>query len=170
MKIVISKIILSDRYTFIPVSAAVLIVIVAVITFLSSNALERNNEKLMNQLKEMQMLREDLIHIRDIVESQEKKIGLTKVSGVVSAFEQIFKSLGIEAKILKPLDKRKIKEFTEEDAEVEIENLDINKIVNLLYKIENSPVPLKIKNVTIKTTFEKRDILTMNMTASLISK
>lgn len=170
MKLIISKIIFSDRYTLITVTAVILIVIFTFITFISANKIERGNGKLKNQLTEMQMLREELIHIKDIVESKEKKIGLTEVSGVVSALEQMLNSLGLEAKVIKPLEKKRIKEFKEEDAELQIENIDLNKIVNLLYRIENSPVPIKIKNATIKTTFENPNIFILNLTASLISK
>lgn len=170
MKLMISKIIFSDRYTLITVTAAILIAIFTFITFISANKVESGNGKLKNQLTEMQMLREELIHIKDIVESKEKKIGLTEVSGVVSALEQMLNSLGLEAKVIKPLEKKRIKEFKEEDAELQIENIDLNKIVNLLYRIENSPVPIKIKNATIKTTFENPNIFILNLTASLISK
>ncbi|GBE05519.1 hypothetical protein BMS3Abin10_01151 [bacterium BMS3Abin10] len=170
MKPVIGKIILSDKYTLIPAAAAVLIVVFTVITFASSNALEKNNENLAVQLSEMTSLKEELIYMRDIVRSQEKKIGLTEVSGVVSALEQLLNSLGVDAKVIKPLAKTSVKEYREEDAELEIENIDLNTMVNLLYKIENSPVPMKIKNADIRTTFKDPDKFILKLTASLISK
>ncbi len=170
MKPLISKIIFSDRYTLTIVTAAILIAIFTVITSISVNNFERKNEDLKSQLKEMQMFREELIHIKDIVKLKEKKIGLTKVSSIVSALEQTLTSLGLEAKVIKPLEKKRIKGFTEEDAELQIENIDLNKVVNLLYKIENSSVPIKIESFTIKTTFENPDIFILNLTASLISK
>lgn len=170
MKPMTSKIIFSDIYTLTPVIAAILVAIFTIITFISANNFERKNEELKSQLKEIQILREELIHIKEIVESKEKKIGLTKVSGVVSTLEQMLNNLGLKAKVIRPLKKNRIKEFTEEDAELEIKNIDLNKIVNLLYKIENSPVPIKIKSATVKTTFENPNIFILNLTASLISK
>lgn len=170
MKIMINKFILSDRYILIILTGIVLAAVFVFITFVSANNLERKNENLRKQFKELQALKEELINIKYIVDSKEKKIGLTDVKSVVSALEQMLNSLGLEAKVIKSLGKRKIKEFTEEDAELEIENIDLNKIVNLLYKIENSPVPMKIKTTAIRTTFENPDIFVLNMTASLISK
>lgn len=170
MKIMINKFILSDRYILIILTGIVLATVFVFITFVSANNLERKNENLRKQFKELQALKEELINIKYIVDSKEKKIGLTDVKSVVSALEQMLNSLGLEAKVIKSLGKRKIKEFTEEDAELEIENIDLNKIVNLLYKIENSPVPMKIKTTAIRTTFENPDIFVLNMTASLISK
>ena len=170
MKILISKIMLSDRYILVPLATSILIAVVTFITFISAGALNRDNDKITAQLEEMKVLSEELVYIRNIVNSREKKIGLTKESGVVSSLEKIFESLGVKAKVIKPLSKNRIKDFTEDDAEVEIENLDLNLIVNLLHKLENSPAPLKIKNAVIKTTFENQDVLILKMTASLISK
>jgi len=62
------------------------------------------------------------------------------------------------------------KEFTEEDAELEIEGINLNQIVNLLYRIENSPFPLKVKNTVMKTAFENQNVFILNITASLIDK
>jgi len=170
MKAVISKIIFSDRHTLVVLSAAIVTAIAAFIISVSSNDLGRENENLKKELKEIQELGDELIHIKDTVKSKENKIGLTDVSGVVSALEQILKNLGLEAKVIKPFGEVRINEFKEEDAELQIENIDLNKTVNLLYKIENSPVPLKIKSAAIKTTFENRNIFTLNITASLMSK
>jgi hypothetical protein len=160
----------SDRYTLIILIAVVSALTFTAITFISVNNLERKNKELKKQLTEIQKLKEEFVHIKDFVESKEKKIGLTKVSGVVPALEQMLSSLGLNAKIIKPLEKKRLKEFTEEDAELEIEGIDLNKVVNLLYRIENSPVPLKIKNVAIKTTFKNPDVFILNLTVSLISK
>ncbi len=170
MKIVVGKIILSDKYIFIPAVIAVLVAIFIMITLISAGNLEKKNKKLKGQLQEMLTQREELIDIRNIVESKEKKIGLTKVSGIVPTMEQILNSIGLTAKTIRPLEKNKIKEFTEENAELEVEDIDLNKIVNLFYKFENSPVPIKIKSVHMKTTFENQNKFTLNMTASLIRR
>ena len=164
------RIILSDRYTLIIIIAVILALLFTAITFISVNNLERKNKELKKQLTEMQRLKEEFIHIKALVESKEKKIGLTRVSGVVPALEQMLNSLGLNAKIIKPLEKKRLKEFTEEDAELEIESIDLNKVVNLLYRIENSPVPLKIKNVAVKPTFKNPDVFILSMTVSLIGK
>jgi len=108
--------------------------------------------------------------VLNILLNQKKKIGLTKVSGVVSTMEQTLTTLGLEADIIKPLEKKRIKEFIEEDAELKMEDINLNELVNLLYKIENSPMPLKIKNILIKTTFENPDLFIVNLTVSLISR
>jgi len=170
VKTMIKKILLSDRKSLLLMLAVTLVTIFTVITSIYANSIDKKNNTLKAQLAEIQSLSGKLIRIRSIAKSKEKKIGLTKVTGVVSALEQILNSLGLEAKVIKPLEKKRIKEFIEEDAELEIQNIDLNSIVNLLYKIDNSPVPMKIKNAAIKATFENTDIFILKLTASLISR
>jgi hypothetical protein len=49
-------------------------------------------------------------------------------------------------------------------------NADLNSIVNLLYKIYISPVPMKIKSAAIKSTFEDPDKFIVKLTISLLSR
>ncbi len=161
---------LKDKYIITIVSAVALVTIFTLITFNYLHRFEKEKKTLNTQLREVQELRMKLLKIKDVVESREKKIGLTKVAGAVPALEQMLNSIGIKAKTIKTLKKKRIKEFTEEDAEVEIDGLDLNKIVNILYKIEHSPVPIKVKRVNIKTTFEDPNVFILTFTASLISK
>ena len=170
MKIMINKIILSDRRTLIAAAIAIALAVYALIAFISAKNLEIKNNELTAQLKEMSALGKEFIYIKNIVESKEKKIGLTNVNSVVSALEQMLNSMGLKAKVIKPLEKKQIREFTEEDAEIEIENIDLNNIINLLYKIENSPVPMKIKSADMKSSFENPNVFTLGLTTSLISK
>jgi hypothetical protein len=131
---------------------------------------EGKNEQLRNRLSEMQALSRDVIKIKAAVESKEVKIGLKKAAGIVSALEQILKTQGLEAKIIKPLGQTKIDEFSEDNAELEIEDTDLNGIVNLLYKIDISPVPLKLKAASVRSTFENPDKFILKLTVSLMSR
>jgi hypothetical protein len=166
----INKIILSDRRILIAVGIALALAVYTLIAFVSVKNLKIKNNDLTAQLKEMSVLGKEFSYIKDIVELKEKKIGLTNVNSVVSALEQMLNSMGLKAKVIKPLEKKQVKEFTEEDAVIEIENIDLNNIVNLLYKIENSPVPMKIKSADMKSSFENPNVFTLGLTTSLISK
>ena len=166
----IKKVILSDRRTLIALAIAIALAVCTLIAFISAKNLEIKNNALTAQLKEMSDMGKEFVYIKDIVESKEKKIGLTNIKSVVSALEQMLNSMGLKAKVIKPLEKKQVREFTEEDAEIEIENIDLNNIINLLYKIENSPVPMKIKTANIKTSFENPNVFILSLTASLISR
>ena len=83
---------------------------------------------------------------------------------------QTLKSLGLTAKTIKPLDKKKVFEYLEENAELELENADLNQIVNLLYKIETSSIPIKIKSTSMRTSFEDPDKFTLKIMLALIAR
>lgn len=165
-----AKFILNDRLILSTAIIGVILIVITVITFASSGKLEKKNRSLHNQLNEMKRMKEELAELRELVDTREKKIGLTEVNGVVSALEEMLDGLGVEAKSIKPLEKRKSGEFTEESAELRIESIDINTIVNLLYKVDNSPVPLKVKDASIRSMFENPDMFILSLTASLIGK
>jgi hypothetical protein len=170
MKQFLKKILFFDR-TVIVLSIAVLSAgIFTVVSFIYSGNIEQTNIRTKTRLTDIQSLAKETAHIKTAVNSRENKIGLRKTTGVVSALEKTLKSLGIEARALKPLEKKRINEFIEENAELEVQGANLNSIVNLLYKIEVSPYPMKIKNAALKTTFEDPDKFILKLTVSLMSK
>ena len=161
---------ISDR-----ISLFLIVSILSVSIFIMSMTIivgdkEKNNMSLKNQLSEIYSLSDGLLQIKSIVQSKEKKIDLTNSSGVVSTIEQILRKLGIEASVIKPLEKKHVNEFIEQGVELEIKDIDLNSIVNLMYRIENAPQPIKIKSALIKTSFENPDRFMFKIAASLISK
>ena len=147
-------------------SAAVLIVSVSTYT----NGLAKKSGNLKEQIEEMSSISAGLSEIKDLVETKEKKIGSAKHQGVVTTLEDILNVLGLKASKIKPSDRKRLDEYTEENAEVRIEKIDLNETVNLLYRIDSSPAPLKIKSIDMQTTFENRDIFILNLTVSLLSR
>ena len=164
------KLIFMDRGILVLSSILILALFFTISSSIYVNNYESENKILKNRLDEIQAFAGDIIEIKSFVESKEKKIGLRKSRGVVSTLEQVLKNIGLKAKKIKPLNKKKVDVFTEDNAELEIENTDLNSIVNLLYKIENSRIPLKIKTAAIKTTFENPDKFILKLTVSLLSR
>ena len=170
MKSLARNILLFDK-TILVLSFAILsTIILTVILVIYAGAFDSKNRQLKTRLSEIQSLSKDAIQIKAVVESKENKIRRKKSVRVVSTLEQILKTLGLEAQVIKPLGKTKINEFSEENAELEIQDTDLNSVVNLLYKIDISPVPLKIKTVAVKSTFEDPDKFILNLTVSLMGK
>ena len=161
---------ISDRISLLLITSIMAVTIFIITMSIIVGDKEKKNKSLKNQLTEINSLSEGLLQIKSIVSSKEKKIGLTNSSGVVSSLEQILKQLGIEASVIKPLEKRHVNEFVEQDVELEIKDIDLNSIVNFIYRIENAPQPIKIKSTLIKTSFENPDRFMLKLTASLISK
>jgi hypothetical protein len=166
----LQKILFFDRFVLVFSLLAVATVIFTISVSVYTKGIERTNNTLRSHISELQGLQGELAAIKGVVESKEKKIGLTRTGGVVPTLEQTLGSLGMKAKVIKPLEKNKAKEYIEEDAEVEIQDTDLNAIVNLLYKIDNSPAPMKVKNAVIKTAFDNPKKFILKMTVSLISR
>jgi outer membrane murein-binding lipoprotein Lpp len=148
--------------------AAALIAIITIFIFTGNYSAK--NTSLRKQISNIQDLAGSVMNLKSSVDAKEKKIRSAKSQGAVSALEKILGKLGLTAAAIKPLDKKKVNNFMEEKAALEIQNTDLNSIVNLLYKIENSPVPMKINTAAIKTSFEDPDKFVLKMSVSLLSK
>ncbi len=170
MKLLTKRVLLHDTPLVLLSCAIVLTIILTVIAGIYAGNFERKNSTLKRQLSEMQSLSREVVQIKAVVESKEKRIGLQKSAGVVSTLEQILTNLGLEAQVIKPLARTKINEFSEENAELTLQGADLNSVVNLLYKIDISPAPLKIKTVSIKSSFEDPDRFIVHLTIALMSR
>jgi hypothetical protein len=166
----LQKILFFDRSLLALSFAIIVIALTAIIAFVYTGNLEKQNKTLKSRVAELQLLTRGVTALKSTVDLKVKKIGLTKTGGIVPVLEQLLNSLGIKAKAIKPLEKNKVKDYMEEDAELEIQNTDLNSIVNLLYKIDNSPVPLKVKSSAVRTTFEDPNKFILKLTVSLLSK
>jgi hypothetical protein len=170
MKRMIKMIFLYDKRSILLFSAIAVVIIITITISINSRDARKRSDSLKAQLIELESLGTGLIEMKELVNAKEKKIGMTKESGVVSRLESILKTIGLEARALKPMQEKRINEFIEEDAELEIQNIDLNGIVNLMYQINNAPAPMKIKSASIKSTFEDPDKFILKLTASLISR
>ena len=170
MKTGIRKILYFDKALMALFFLIALVIIFTIMSVMYARNYEHKNEQLHSRLTEMRSLSGDTAEIKAVVESKEKKINVNKKAGIVSTLEHILKTLGLEAKIIKPLGKTKANEFTEESAELEIEGADLNSIVNLLYKIDISPMAMKISTAAIKSTFEDPDKFIFKLKVSLMSR
>jgi len=170
MNISIKKYVSFDRTTLILLILLLSALIYSITIFLISRDLRSQNSSLSKQIFEMQALSGEVLNLKSLVQSKEQKISISRASGVVSAIEQILKPLGIEASAIKPLEKNRTNGYTEENAELEIHNAGLNSIVNFLFKIDNSPIPFKVKSTVIKSSFEDPDKFILNLTVALLSK
>lgn len=159
-----------DRTTLVIIALFIITAISAITVSIYTKKEERTNTELNAQLAEMQSAKDKFIKLKQTIDIKERKMGLTKTDGVISTLEQNLNALGIKASTIRQLAKNNIEGYIVEDAELEIRGIDLNAIVNLLYRIENSPFPLRIKGAFIKTTFDNPDRFIMRLTISFISK
>jgi len=85
--------------------------------------------------------------------------------------EDIGRKIGIREKItvLKPLEERTIRGYMERGVETKINGIDINQLINLLYRIENHSALLIIKEFSMKSRFDNPDLVDITIKTSLIN-
>jgi hypothetical protein len=159
----------ADKKLF--VSAGIIIILGLCILMVSVvRSLRMENAGLKTRQKELSTLRDEAVKLRDTIGFLEGKKSLTRVEGVVQAADEIFKSLGIGLKVksVKPTGTKDRQFGTEEEAEIQLEKMNMNEMVNILYRVENSPMILSVKKTSIRTSFENPSLLNVTINISLI--
>lgn len=170
MNPLIKKMFFLNRSALVMLSLIVLSLILILVTSVLTRGIQGRNKSLLAQIGQMQDLAGSINEIKGLVESRENKIRAHSGAGIVTTMEKMLESLGMKAKTIKPSEKRRIDEYSGENAEVEIDGTDLNRIVNLLYKIDSSPAPLKIQGTSIRSSFENPDRFVLKLTVSLLGK
>ncbi len=154
-----------------------LIPLLLFILIIPASMLERSSKKELDTLKtrlaEFSALSNDYKSIKGQTDGIEQRTSLSKTAGVASAMDDIFSSFGIKGKMksVKVTGTREMKgAMTEETAEVQLEKVNMNELVNVIHKTENAPMLLSLKKVMIKKSFERPDLLDVTMTISLFSR
>lgn len=132
---------------------------------------ERKELKLLKeQQKEMVILKDEFLSLRQRIALVEGRQNLLNTQGIAQAVDEVFSSLGLRDKLktVKSAGKRELKEGTEEDADISIEKVSMNEMVNIFYRIENAPMILTIKKATIKKSFENPELLNITLSLSFL--
>lgn len=156
------------RFIYFLVPIILLIAIAGIFAFLSSA--KKELEGVRAQHKEMLLIKEELLSLKTRLEPLEGRKDLTKVKGIIPAIEDVFSSIQLKNKIksIKPVGKRELSDSVEEEAEVSVEKVDMNEMVNLFYRIENSPMLLVLKRVNIRKSFERPELMNISMLISVV--
>jgi len=138
---------------------------------------ERASSREISQLKtkftEFSILSAEYRSLKEQIGSIEQKRFLTKTSGIAQALDDVFLSLGLKGKMksIKGIGGREIKDqMNEETAEVQMEKVNLNELVNIFYKLENAPLVLSIQKAAFKKSFDNPDLLDVTMTFSLFTR
>jgi hypothetical protein len=159
----------NKKYIFVLSGLAGIVIIFALaINFLAK---EKGELKfLQEQHKEMLVLKDEFLQLKQRIDAVENKKNLSSAEGVIQAVDEVFSSIGLKSKLktVKSSGKREIKEGFEEEADLSIEKVDMNEMLNIFYKIENAPVVLTVKKATIKKSFENPELLNISLTLSFV--
>jgi general secretion pathway protein M len=147
--------------------AAVLIFLLIIaglgVKMLSSQS--RELHQLQEQRKEMAVLRDEFLSLQQKIQTVENRKNLTNVQGVLQAVDEVFSSIGLKDKVktVKNTGKRETKDGIEEEADVSVEKVTMNEMVNIFYRIDHAPMILTVKKVSVKQSFENPELLNMTM-------
>lgn len=159
----------ADRKTIL-IGGLVLLFICCIILFEIALSLKRQNNILRSRQKEMLLLSQQYTGLNNILGSVEAKKSLIKVEGIVQAVDEIFKSMGLQQKVksVKSVGIKEKKYSSEEEADVSVEKVTMNEMVNILYRMENAPMILSVRKTSVRSSFENPSLLNVTMTVGLI--
>ena len=145
-----------------------IVIFALAVNLLSSET--RELKLLKEQRKEMLMLKDEFLSLKQKIDVVESKKNLSNVQGIVQAVDEVFLSIGLKDKVktVKSTGRRDMKDGFEEEAELQIEKVSMNEMVNIFYKIENAPMVLTIKKASIKKSFENPELLNIILTLSFL--
>jgi len=133
---------------------------------------ERELSALRNKNNEFSALAGEYRSLKEKISAIERKKALTKTASIAQAINDISRALGMAGKVksIRGTGARKTpNQMNEETAEIRIEKLTINEMVQLLHKIENAPMILAMKTVVIKKSFENPELLDVTLMVSLFT-
>jgi hypothetical protein len=138
------------------------------IKMLSSQTKELH--QLQEQRKEMAVLRDEFLSLQQKFQTVENRKNLTNIQGVLQAVDEVFSSVGLKDKVktVKNTGKRETKDGIEEGADVSVEKVTMNEMLNIFYRIDHAPMILTIKKVTVKQSFENPELLNITLMLSFL--
>jgi hypothetical protein len=161
-----------SRNTIIFFSALLCLYIFIVPAFIFEKKSERELAALQARSEEFSNLIDEYNKLKVQVSAIDGKRSLSKISSIIQAVDEVLLSLGIKEKMksLKGIGGRDFGgRVNEESAEVQMEKVAVNELMHVFYKIENAPMPLSIKKVSIKKSFAFPELLDITMTISLFT-
>lgn len=123
--------------------------------------------------KELSVLSEEYKLLKENVDFTEQRSTLAQIRGIASAVDMLSSSVGMKEKIksVKVISARELRgSMTEESAEVHLEKVTMNELVNIYYRVHEAPMILSVKRAAIKKSFENPELLDMTMTIALFTR
>jgi len=161
------RLVFDRRIVLAAVSAAAVLLCIALVA--SSVSLRAERDGLKARQKEMALLKDEYLLRKGAVAAVEGRQS-PNITGVAQGIDEIFRSLGLNQKVksVKSVGSSDQRFGSVEEAEVLVEKVNMNELVNILHKVENGPLPLTVKKAAMRTSFENPALLNLTFTAGLI--
>jgi hypothetical protein len=157
----------------IPVATIFLLFILIIPLLIMQRTSRKEVDTLKSKRNELAVLTAEFSGLKRQVDVVEQKTASVQAKGIANVLDGIVSSLGIKGKLrsVKGLGSREIKgPMTEESAEVQLERVSMNEMVNMFYRIGEAPVILSVKRATMKKSFENPELLDVTMTIALFTR
>jgi hypothetical protein len=118
-------------------------------------------------------LKEEYLRENALYDYLERRVLSPKgLESPITILEEIGIGTGIREKIitLKPLEENMKKDYMERGVNVKIGGIDLNQLINFLYKIENNKALLLIKGFSMKSHFDNPNLLDVDVSVAVVSK
>ncbi|MFQ3574222.1 MAG: hypothetical protein SNJ53_06285 [Thermodesulfovibrionales bacterium] len=161
------------RQEVILVSVLISMLILSLILFVFGLSTDKDLETQKKRLKDYQALSKRYEDLKVSVDRIEKRATLSKGEGPLKTTQRLFEELGINKKLksAKVTSTRELKtEHIEETVDIVAENMSLNEVVNLLYRVERIPMIVSVRSFNIKRSFENPDSLHLQMTVAYYSR
>ncbi|MCP3677908.1 MAG: hypothetical protein GY721_10075 [Deltaproteobacteria bacterium] len=125
------------------------------------------------ELSTFNKLAEGYIEKEARLSALEKRItSATASKSVVAVIEGIAKEIGVKSQVasLLPLKEEIRRGYLERGAEVKIKGIDLNRLINLLYALEHHRSLLLIKEFSLESRFDNRELLDVRLKIVQVSK
>jgi hypothetical protein len=147
------------------------------VLIIAALVVERSAGKELDMLKakqkELTVLSREYKLLKENVDAVEQRSTVAQVRGIANAVDMLSSSIGMKGKIksVKATGAREIQgSMTEETAEVQMEKVTMNELVNVYYRVQEAPMILSVKRAMIKKTFENPELLDITMTLSIFAR
>lgn len=151
-------------YVLVAAAASVLVFLGSLIWSGSSSSRLREIRKAHG---EMTSVGAELRELKARSEFLTRKVAKAKDKSLLSSIDAITESIGIKDKLAS---QKSVPggSVSEEKADLKFEKLSLNETANLFYRIDAQPMLLLISRVTMAPSFDKPDLLMVDMTVSLV--
>ncbi|HXX56656.1 MAG TPA: hypothetical protein VEI96_01495 [Thermodesulfovibrionales bacterium] len=163
-----------DRRNAVLILVLIALCILIVPLFIAETASKREAHAVRAKLKEVSAVAAEYRSLKERTDAleQRKSLATSKVNGIPQAMDEISSSLGLKGKVkaVKAIGKREVAGGSEETEEVQIEKVTMNELVNMLYAIDDAPMMLSLRRLSMKKTFENPELLNASLTLSFFTK
>ncbi|MGE5893251.1 MAG: hypothetical protein ACM34I_04285 [bacterium] len=153
---------------------AVVLVLVAVLLVLLSADLRSKGKyrAALTQRQEMAVLAEQYGVMRSHVDRVEHRIGLSKAESITIAVENLFGGMGLKRnlKSVKPFGGGTSEQYEIQEAEITVDKLTLNELVNVLHAVYTVPAGLFVTSAEFKRDFSERSRINARISLKLIGR